>query len=51
MEATFSSVPETRDPLKMVLIVSVTLILFGTFFWYLTRKYKTKNESSNIRKG
>jgi amino acid transporter len=49
MEAIYSSIPETRNPLKKVLIVTITVLLIGTSFWYLTRKNKRKNESRNLR--
>jgi hypothetical protein len=49
MEANYSSTPETRNPLKIVLIVSLTALLLGAAIWWSNQKNKRKNESSIIR--
>jgi hypothetical protein len=48
MEATFSSIPEARNPLKMVLIVFLSALLFGAAIWWSNQKNKRKNESSPV---
>jgi hypothetical protein len=48
MEATFSSIPEARNPLKMILIVSLSAFLFGVAIWWSNQKNKRKNGSTSI---
>ncbi len=48
--ASYSSVPETRNPIKVVLVVSLTAFLVGFFLWKYNQKLnKSKNEDSNLR--
>jgi hypothetical protein len=49
MEAIYSSTPETRNPLKAVLLVTISAILFGAAWWWCDHLNKKRNESSNIR--
>lgn len=48
MEAFYSSIPETRNPLKIVLVVSLTAFFIGLMLWKHDQKQNRYNENRKL---
>jgi predicted permease len=51
MEVLYSSVPESKDSLKSIVIFSGTVLFFALLIWYLNKKIKKEDENRNIHEG
>ena len=49
MEVNYSSIPETRNPIKILLTVTISAILFGVALLWCNRVNNKKNENRDLR--